>query len=285
MQQVGNLISLTLKSKGLKKRYTAESVLYHWPEIVGPELSRQTKAYKIQNSVLVIIVTNSVWCHHLAMMKNEIIRKICTFTQENLVKDIRFLAGVLKNDQNIEQNEETQFENIAQKMQQVHLEKQDLTAARSMVAEVHDENLRKKLLWILEKEFLLKKVKHKEEWHPCQKCGVLCPSQNPCCEACQREVKKLHILSIRKFLLDAPWMNYEEAKQYIECTKNEFYQTKTVLMDEFSREVYRNHADRLKTNTLVMLMTGVKPAELNTELVHHTLKKIRGKKYVPAFRS
>lgn len=285
MQQVGDVLTFALKTKGLKKRYTIESVIYYWQKIVGPELSRQTKAYKIQNGVLVIIVTNSVWCHHLSMMKNELITKINTFAQENLVKDIRFLAGVLQNSQNSEQDIENQVNNITQKIQNMHLAPEEVRSAKSMVAEVRDENLRKKLLWILEKEKLLKKAKAEEKWHPCTVCGILCPPDDQYCVNCERELKQNHILSIRKFLLDAPWMGYEETSQYITCTRREFYQAKNGLMEFLDRMVYRGHADTLQVNTLVMLMSGRKPGQFDTEFVEHTLRKIRRKKYVPAFRS
>jgi hypothetical protein len=218
-------------------------------------------------------------------MKSEMIAKINAFVQENLVKDIRFLAGVLKNDQNNEQDADTKSDSITQKIQNEHLEKEDITAAKNMVSEIRDENLRKKILWVLEKELLLKKVKQRENWHPCGCCGVLCSPDEQYCTVCQREIKQKHFLHIRKFLLDAPWISHEEAIQYLQCTKKEFYQVKNSLMGSLEREVYRNHADTLKTNTLVMLMKGVKPGEFDEEFVQHTLKKIRRKKYVPAFRS
>lgn len=50
----------------------------------------KSKPAEIEYGILFLTVKNSVWSHHLSMMKIDIIAKINHFIGEALVKDIRF---------------------------------------------------------------------------------------------------------------------------------------------------------------------------------------------------
>ncbi|MEG6584444.1 DUF721 domain-containing protein [Dendrosporobacter sp. 1207_IL3150] len=279
MKQLREIIPNTIKNLGIAKKYNTEWAVLNWPKIVGDDIAAHASPTSVQRGVMIIAVNNSVWCHHLSMMKDEIINKVNDFIGEKLVNDIRFQAGYFKKYQNYDEDQEN-YETINQKLKMIKLDDTELSQANNLANVVSDDNLQRKILRIAKKHLAFKKLKKINNWHKCANCDSLCPSDVLYCTVCSIDNREKKICDIRKMLSEAPWLTYAELNKYIDCLPHEFINAKTSLMMLVAAEINNGKNDNLNLLTLVMLSTGAKPEEVNEKLIKRTLDKFGRKNYV-----
>lgn len=283
MQSIDEILPLTIKKLGIIKRYNAESAIVHWQEIVGEKIAMHAYPIAIYRDLLVVAVGNSSWLHHLSMMKQDIISKINTFIGEDLISDIRFQAGYLKDNKN--QKNAGQADENEIKLQSIKLETADIEAADQLVREVNDTELRNKIKCVVIKSFTFKKLRQKQNWHKCSWCTALCPPGESLCAVCKLNKKRKVKEDIYVALRENPWLGYSELKKYINVSFDEFKDVKEQLISKLIQDISSQNSDRIKELTLVMLVTGVKPEQITDALINNTLKRFRRSKHVSTSRS
>jgi predicted nucleic acid-binding Zn ribbon protein len=90
-KKIGGLILEALNKMGYTDRIHRQSAVTGWSEIVGEDVSRETKALKIDNKTLVVKVYKAAWRHQLVFLKEEILKKVETDLGKGVVEDIRFI--------------------------------------------------------------------------------------------------------------------------------------------------------------------------------------------------
>lgn len=283
MKSLRNLLPLTLKQLGIQKRYNAESAIIHWRQIVGEKIAAHAHPVSIQRDLLFVAVSNSVWCHHLSMMKEDIITKINAFIGDRLIRDIRFQAGYSANGQNEDNTKKN--ENYKFSLHKIKLTESELNAAKEISQAAKDDELQQKVLRIMKKDISLKKHRLQEKWHECARCKTLCPPEESYCQVCTLEIKSEVKSEIYKTLIEAPWLRYGELNKYVKCSPNEFKDVKDRIIAALINEISAGNDDKIKLLTLVMLTTGIKPEEITDALINKTIENIRRKRYVSAPRS
>ena len=83
-------LSILLKSLGIENKIKQNEIIVRWPEIVGEKLSKVTTADKVEKGILFVRVTNSAWRNELIYMKTEIINRISSRLNTDIINDIRF---------------------------------------------------------------------------------------------------------------------------------------------------------------------------------------------------
>lgn len=282
MESLGKLVPLTIKKLGITKRYNAESAIYHWREIVGPKIASNAMPLSVQRDLLFVAVSSPVWGHHLSMMKQDIISKINTFIGDNLIRDIRFQAGYLKDNQN-EENTGQEAKNSI-KLHNIKLDESEQKAVQKIVSAVQDDELRQKLCRLVKNDIALKKYRKSNNWHKCARCSALCPPEEKLCQVCSIEQKQQVRREISFILCENPWLGYSELKKYINCSFDEFKEVKERLVSVLTAQINAEDCDKIKEMTLVMLATGIKPEQITDALIDNTLKRFRRKKHVFASR-
>jgi hypothetical protein len=279
MNTVKNILSAALKQWGVKHKYNQQSAINHWPEIVGAEIAKHSCPTKIEYGIIVVTVANSAWCHHLSMMKQNIITKLNDFIGEKLINDIRFQAGSLKNCHN---EEEGPLEQTLPDFRLAKLDNTEVTAAQEIVNASQNIELRDKLLRIIKKDFSLKKIKRKEHWKKCAICSTLCAPGELYCTVCDRARRDDLLAQIRALLREAPWLKYHELNQYLKCTPYEYDDAKNHVVASLLPTIKNSadNPDKMTLVTLSMLITCMKPEAITEEILEATLSKIRGKKHV-----
>ena len=278
MNILADIIPNTIKNLGIKNKYNAESVIVNWKKIVGDKIAIHAYPIMVQSGILVIGVNNSVWCHHLSMMKESIIDKLNKFIGEKLILDIRFNAGYLKKHQNQENIEENVQANKKFKISKVKLDDSDIKLIHETVENVHDKYLRQKRLRVMRKDFVFKKIQKQNSWHKCATCTVLCPPYENHCSVCKLSKKHKVITSIIGTLKEIPWIRHHEINEYIPCTDEEFHQAKYTLVSAIGRAIQDGDNDKFNIMTFIMLTTGAKIEAINEAAINKTLAKFRRKK-------
>lgn len=282
MKSLRDIIPSTINKLGLSKRFQSQMAILHWREIVGDEIAEHAWPVLVQRGQMLVSVNNSVWNHHLSMMKYDIIDKINNFLGDKVILSMRFQAGYLKNYQNEDkgENADSDDRSLRQKLRAIRLEPEDVQKAHSMVADLADEHLRKKVLRLIFKEMAFTKLKQMNDWHACANCGVLCRPGHSYCTICSIEQKHKQAQQIQETLKEAPWLEYTEINQYIPCTAYQYYSIKKQLINSLLAKLKDGQADNLVASTIVMLITGLKPQQLTKDLIALELEKIRRNKYV-----
>lgn len=93
MKQLGPVIEHILRRHHLWHGYKQHLIIESWPDIVGSDLAVVTRAESISNGLLRVTVKDSVWAHHLSMMKPRLIKRLNNYAGSKVVHDIFFQIG------------------------------------------------------------------------------------------------------------------------------------------------------------------------------------------------
>lgn len=119
----------------------------------------------------------------------------------------------------------------------------------------------------------------------CPFCGApLIPGEKICifCAEKQRETVRK---TIHKYLMDTPWITYEDCRKMVECDKITFADVKQRAVDWAVNKALEPKADDKVKYFAVMLCKGLTPAELDDDKVEEILKEEKRRRvYVPARR-
>ena len=92
-RRLDSLLKDVLKSSPLAEGLERQSALTAWPDIVGPEIARHSRAESVQDGILRIRVDSSVWAQELALHERRIVREFEDRLGEGSVREIRFYSG------------------------------------------------------------------------------------------------------------------------------------------------------------------------------------------------
>lgn len=280
MEIIGDILPKTVKEVGFEKSYHAQSVLFYWEKIVGADLAEQSQPLSIHHGTLLLAVKNSVWCHHLSMMKAQLMKKINQFVKSVVVRDIRFRNQFWTKAVR-EENQEAE-PNLAAQVRKVLLDENEISFVSALSAHVKDEELKTAVQRALCRHVASRKIKKKYHWHACAQCSALCPEEDQLCHACKLAGKHEHMRNIRQILLTVPWATYGQVHEQVSCTNREYIEAKVSLLRVIAEKIEDEKRDYIHIWTLTMLFTGAKYDELNETLIEKTMAKFRRKKYVSA---
>ncbi len=85
-----DLIPGFMKEVGLEDKLWQQTLLNEWPQLVGEQVARRARPGKIQNRILTIFVTSSVWMSELNRNgKPQMLKNLQTRFGSDLIRDIR----------------------------------------------------------------------------------------------------------------------------------------------------------------------------------------------------
>jgi len=92
---LGEILEKYFSRCGLKRRLAEQRILDSWKKIVGRGIAEQTQPLRIQNGVLQVRVSNSVWMQQLQFMKGMILKKVREETGAEDIEELRLFLGEL----------------------------------------------------------------------------------------------------------------------------------------------------------------------------------------------
>lgn len=90
---LGAALTRALGELGLAQRLQQVRVVRDWPEIVGGEIARQTRASSLRRGVLRVHVRTPAWAAQLSFLKAELVARLNRRAQADLVHDIHWSVG------------------------------------------------------------------------------------------------------------------------------------------------------------------------------------------------
>jgi len=94
IEDIGSILDSVVEDMGINRKLNTSNIFNHWKEIVGNEIAKRSRPDKLVNLTLYISVTSSTWANELSLMSEDLIEKINSFAGDNVVKKVRFKAGL-----------------------------------------------------------------------------------------------------------------------------------------------------------------------------------------------
>jgi predicted nucleic acid-binding Zn ribbon protein len=145
-----------LERRGWKAAVSRHAIVRRWPEIVdsafgGKVVARHAIAEDVEGSTLLIAVDSSVWMNELAALRQVLLQKINAFMAPGAapITDVRFRlsARLFRPEQKPES------------LQPQPLTDEDRKLIESALQPIKDEDLRRRIRSVMEKDLRLKKSK------------------------------------------------------------------------------------------------------------------------------
>ena len=89
LNNLADILKSYIKDKDIAKKINHHRLFNYWTSIVGADISANAKPRLLRDKVLYISVSNPIWSTELSMMSQEIISKINTFLNDEVVKELR----------------------------------------------------------------------------------------------------------------------------------------------------------------------------------------------------
>ncbi len=91
--RLGKLVERIISAFGLHDKFHGWKIVNQWPEIVGPDIARHSRALRYSDGTLTIVVEKDVWRQELEMQREQILRQIRRVPGGDVVKRIVLRAG------------------------------------------------------------------------------------------------------------------------------------------------------------------------------------------------
>jgi predicted nucleic acid-binding Zn ribbon protein len=92
MEALGGALDRALRRLGLEQDLLGWKAVEEWPQLVGPRVSKHTRAVGFRSGTLCIEVEGSAWMQELQFLKRDLIRKINEKLGRELVRNVRFVT-------------------------------------------------------------------------------------------------------------------------------------------------------------------------------------------------
>jgi predicted nucleic acid-binding Zn ribbon protein len=90
---VGSLLQEVLEKHGVDKQIERLGALELWPEIVGPQLAKVTRAKGVDDAALFVEVRSSAWLTELSMMKDVFLARVNQRMGEATIERLVFVLA------------------------------------------------------------------------------------------------------------------------------------------------------------------------------------------------
>lgn len=90
-KSLGESVELLIDKLGFRKKMKEQQIVQEWATIVGPQISKISKADKVVEGVLYVRVASSSWRTELMFQKHYILKQIEQRYGKNVINDFRFI--------------------------------------------------------------------------------------------------------------------------------------------------------------------------------------------------
>ncbi|MBD3234320.1 MAG: DUF721 domain-containing protein [candidate division Zixibacteria bacterium] len=88
--KLGEILSEQLKRTGLTRKLNEQQAVIKWEEIAGEKLARHTRAVKVHERRLLVIVDSPILRNELTFLKPDLLEKLRSEVPDSGVEDIIF---------------------------------------------------------------------------------------------------------------------------------------------------------------------------------------------------
>lgn len=94
IENISSIIDSVVTRMNINTKLKTSGIFNHWEEIVGKEIAKRSRPDRLVHKILYISVSTSTWANELSLMSEKLIKKINSFTDEEIVRSLRFKADL-----------------------------------------------------------------------------------------------------------------------------------------------------------------------------------------------
>jgi len=87
-EPLGDVINRLMKAYGLEEGYYEAAITTYWEKMMGPSISKRTRALKLKDGVLTITTDSAPLRHELSFAKDKIVEKVNQELETRLIKSV-----------------------------------------------------------------------------------------------------------------------------------------------------------------------------------------------------
>jgi len=91
--RISEALSAAFRRLGLEERIRQHEIWRVWTSVVGPQIAQHAQPHGIWQGRLIVHVSDSVWLHHLSMMKHRLIPALNEKLQISVVREMILRIG------------------------------------------------------------------------------------------------------------------------------------------------------------------------------------------------
>jgi hypothetical protein len=139
MHRIKEVLGEVIKARGMKAQIDARMALVKWEDIAGPIAARFSRAVRLKDGRLTVVVSSSVLLTDMTFRKEEYIERYNELMGEGIVREIEFKLGTIKR---AERGKEDVENPLYGDLSEVELSDEEFSKADEIVQEVEDEEIR-----------------------------------------------------------------------------------------------------------------------------------------------
>lgn len=93
LERMDSVLADVLEEAGVQEQVERVRVLELWPEIVGEQVARVTRAKSVDEATLIVEVRSSAWLMELNMLKGDIVRRANERMRDTSIEKIVFVMA------------------------------------------------------------------------------------------------------------------------------------------------------------------------------------------------
>ena len=154
--RAGDLLKGLLSGLGIDERLHQYQALLVWDDVVGPQIAARTKPEKIRDGVLEVCVDQPTWMQQLQLLKPQILAKLNSRLGDAPLREIFLKRG------RVERTAKGTPPPVGPNWRSATLSADEETALDAMLQKVGDEQLRRRMKALLEKQSRLNRARGKD---------------------------------------------------------------------------------------------------------------------------
>ncbi len=278
MDGINGIIEKMLNGKNIREKYLSALLKVHWTEIAGAQIAQKSQPVKLDMGTLFLQVEGAAWAHNLLTLKKDLLLKINAFScLTSKVTDIK-IVNTPKIQSFTREEPDREEEPLPE------LTNEEEKAIREKVNNLQDPLLAKKLFEIIRKDKKHKKYHWRKKGRKCDMCGTILAYEKKRCRVCEKTVFTRIKEKLTSMFGETPWLDYREALENIECSRNQFFAIKEECVQDFLLRALRKDASNSDVRSYVMIKTGCPVGLLTEKQVEETMAAARRSNRVSSYR-
>lgn len=282
LERPDTIIKKTIHHMGktAEKKYYMHWVLWHWSDIVGEFIARNTEVQGIRKEVLYLYSDNAALRNELQMMMPQIVQQVNNYAGQKMISKVVFGKRWEKADteglEEIRLARQEKEENWGAKRRKMPLSPREMQQAEALAAQASDEEIGTAAGSVYRKYLQMQKLRQAHNWNKCPGCGRLKEPEKGLCPECSRRQRENVNAAIRQVLRDMPWARYREVREFVpDCTPKLINEQRAAMVQRLAAEVEAGDTRSIKAKTLVMLYRCLPPEQLTEDNITRTIYALR----------
>ena len=263
LDQIQSLLVSSLGKKENQEKLKIRKLMLDWPTIVGKSIAGHSAPIRLEGKELVVYADPGGWLQNITLMSSMILVKINEWWGDkgDRIQKLRVLGK--RDDFRGFQLDEEEVKNYIPLI----LDKDDFSWGTTKSIMVENEELNKKIVKALATFRAREKKNQRENKPKCKVCGIFIELTESYCTVCEKLEKEKRKEKIRKFLLANPWLKPKEIAESENYSLLEIKEVRNLVIGDLSQKVLPGEEMSSSGLTLVMLLTGKKPFDLDEETI------------------